>query len=231
MKSKTLVSMENVSLKYFGNRLRNKDNQVKALNDVNLTLNSGEILGVIGNNGSGKSSLLRLLSGVIVPDEGTCTLKAKNTCLLSLGLGFDPQLTGRRNAMMCGMLMGLTKREILRSIEEIKQFSELGDFFEKPIRVYSSGMHSRLSFSIAMVVETELMLVDEVLSVGDLNFSKKSFNGITEKIKSGTTTVIVSHNLDVLQEICSRIIYMKNGSLIFDGNPSTVINAYKQDIF
>lgn len=230
MKSKTIVSLKDVSLTYLGNRNRNTDDQVNALNNVNLTLNSGEILGVIGNNGSGKSTLLRLLSGVIAPDTGTCTLTARNTCLLSLGLGFDPQLTGRRNAMMCGMLMGLTKQEISSSIEKIKQFSELGDFFEKPIRAYSSGMHSRLSFSIAMVIETELMLVDEVLSVGDISFAKKSFDNISKKIKSGTTTVIVSHNLNVLQDICTRIIYIKNGSLIFDGSPSNAIAVYQKDV-
>ncbi|MFA0492260.1 ABC transporter ATP-binding protein [Vibrio sp. 10N.222.54.B11] len=181
----------------------------KALDNVSFKVRKGEVVGIVGPNGAGKSTLLKLAAGVLYPNDGHVISPDGTTkSLLSLGLGFSPELTGRDNAVISCMLNGLTKKEALSLIEEIKEFSELGKFFEQPVKTYSSGMKSRLGFSTGMMSEVDLLMIDEVLSVGDVNFRKKAERVMLDKLKGNQTVLFVSHNEKQVEKLCSRVIQL-----------------------
>lgn len=199
-----------------------------ALMDVSFTLRRGETLGIVGRNGSGKSTLLKILSGVFRPDSGTMTSFVKTVSLMTLSLGFDSLLSGRNNAIFGGMLLGFTKQEVEQRLEAIKEFSGLGDSFELPVKSYSSGMASRLKFAVAINLEPDVMLLDELLAVGDVGFRKQAAAVMQEKIVSEQTTVLVSHNAGDIRRLCDRAILLEHGEIIADGNPEVVLQEYQK---
>jgi ABC-type polysaccharide/polyol phosphate transport system ATPase subunit len=197
-----------------------------ALKNINLKVEKGECLGVIGRNGAGKSTLLSILLGVMNPTKGSISVSGKKTPLLELGAGFHPDLTGRENIIMNGVLLGFTEKEVKDRMNDIIAFSELGDFIEMPVRTYSSGMYMRLAFSIAIHTDPEILLLDEILAVGDESFQKKSGKALGSLIKSGVTTIFVSHSMVAVKNICDRIIWLEQGEIRQDGNPDIVTDSY-----
>lgn len=197
-----------------------------ALRGVNLLVNNGECLGVIGRNGAGKSTLLSLLLGVSQPTKGSIEVSGKRTPLLDLGAGFHPDLNGIENIVMNGVLLGLTEKEVLDRIDNIIAFSELSDFIKMPLRTYSSGMQMRLAFSVAIHTDPEILLIDEILAVGDESFKKKSGKALMDLIKGGVTTVYVSHSMDAIKKICDRVIWLEHGEIRAEGEPGNVIEKY-----
>lgn len=224
----TIVTLENVGVA-FNAQLRMGSPRFWALEDVSLSLARGERLGVIGRNGSGKSTLLRTLAGIITPDRGRVTRAPVSCQLLSLALGFMPHLSGRDNAILSGLMLGLRRREIVRRLPAILEFSELGDFFEQPISSYSTGMSMRLGFSVAMQVEPDVLLIDEVLAVGDAAFQEKSGAALRERIHSGTTVVFVSHGDAQIRQVCDRALWIEHGRNVMQGSVDDVLRAYHAD--
>jgi len=204
-----------------------------ALSNINLTINQGEMVGIIGRNGSGKSTLLRVFTRVIVPKQGTVVVAKEKTIapLLELGIGFQPDLSGEENCFLAGSLMGFSNHEIKSKLKGIQEFAELGDFFYEPIKHYSSGMYARLAFTLATDVDPDILLIDEVLGVGDASFAQKSLERINELIQVGTTIIIVSHNMEFLRMQCKRIIWLEQGKIAMDDEPDRVIEAYNKMIF
>lgn len=200
-----------------------------ALSKVSLSIAEGEHVGIIGRNGAGKSTILRVMTRVIMPQEGgVFTNNRKHIVpLLELGIGFQPDLSGRENCYLAGILMGYSKAEMARKMDGIIEFSELGAFFDRPVRGYSSGMYARLAFALATDVQPEVLLVDEVFGVGDEFFMRKCIDRMHQLMKAGTTTVFVSHNLDFLVTQCSRMIWLEKGRLVMDGSPQDVVRAYR----
>ena len=210
-------------------RPKKKIEMVHALRDVSFDVKKGEILGIIGKNGSGKSTMLRAIAGIFVPDSGTIDLKGNSVSLLSIGVGFVPELSGRENIILSGMLLGFTEQEIQEKAEAIVEFSELGKFIDYPVRTYSSGMHSKLAFSISAELATDILLIDEVLSVGDERFKKKSYDRMKELINDDDRTVlIVSHNMETLRSLCSRMLWINEGEFVKLGDTETVLEEYRQ---
>ena len=201
----------------------------KAVKGVSFEIPKGQILGICGKNGSGKSTLLRAISGIFSADKGSINLHKNSISLLSIGVGFQKQLTGYENIYLSGMLLGYTKEQIDSKVDEIIKFSELGDFVYRPVRSYSSGMYSKLAFSITAILETDIMLIDEVLSVGDIHFKEKSYNKMKELISdSNRTVVIVSHSSKTLIELCDRVIWLHEGLIKDDGDPEEVMTKYEE---
>ena len=201
----------------------------EALHGISFEVAQGEIVGLIGRNGSGKSTLLRVLAGIFEADRGTVDLHGKTVSLLALGVGFQKQLSGRENIYLSGLLMGFSKRRIDRQIDEIIEFSELGSFIDKPVQTYSSGMQSKLGFAITAILKTDIILVDEVLSVGDSHFKKKSFNKMKELIaERNRTVVIVSHNTSTIEEICEKVIWLHDGDIKMIGPTEEVADLYEE---
>lgn len=201
----------------------------EALKNVSFDVEKGTILGIIGKNGSGKSTLLKAIAGIFSPDEGSIDLFGSSVSLLSIGVGFSPRLTGHENIFLSGMLLGFTKEEIEELLPEIIEFSELGNFIYKPVRTYSSGMYSKLAFSITAILKTNIMLIDEVLSVGDAKFRKKSYEKMKELIEEPDRTVlIVSHNLSSLIELCDEVIWLEDGKLYKRGKAEDIIDEYQE---
>lgn len=201
----------------------------EAVKGVTFDVPKGQILGIVGKNGSGKSTLLRAIAGIFSPDEGTIDLHDHSVSLLSIGVGFQNKLSGRENIYLSGMLLGFGKDQIDEKLEEIIEFSELGDFIDRPVKTYSSGMYSKLAFSITAILETEIMLIDEVLSVGDAKFKKKSY----EKMKSlitnkDRTVVIVSHSSDTLKKLCDTILWLHDGEIKMQGSCEDVLPLYEE---
>jgi len=199
-----------------------------ALRDVSFDLYTGETLGIIGRNGVGKSTLLRVLAGILAPDIGQLHFHRKGLriSLISLGAGFAPYLSGRENAILSGMLLGATKNEMHERMEAIVAFSELDGFFEEPVNTYSTGMRARLGFSVAFHVDPDVILLDEVLGVGDEAFRKKSTAAMKERIKSDKTAVLVSHSIQLIKEVCDRIVWIEGGRVQVQGEVSIVLAAY-----
>lgn len=197
-----------------------------ALEDVNLSLPRGARLGVVGRNGAGKSTLLRTLAGILAPDRGRIRRGNVSCQLLSLALGFVPYLSGRDNAILSGLMLGLRRRQIQSRLPAILEFSELGDFFEQPVSSYSTGMFTRLGFSVAMQVEPDVLLIDEVLAVGDTEFQKKSGAALRERIQNGTTVVFVSHADAQVHAICDQALWIEHGRSVMQGPVDTVLAAY-----
>lgn len=201
----------------------------KAVKGVSFEIPKGQILGICGKNGSGKSTLLRAISGIFSADKGSINLHKNSISLLSIGVGFQKQLTGYENIYLSGMLLGYTKEQIDSKVDEIIKFSELGDFVYRPVRSYSSGMYSKLAFSITAILETDIMLIDEVLSVGDIHFKEKSYNKMKELISdSNRTVVIVSHSSKTIIELCDRVIWLHDGLIKDDGDPEEVMEKYEE---
>ena len=200
---------------------------VHAVKDVSFYIEKGEVLGIIGRNGSGKSTMLKALAGIFSPDTGTIDIHGNSISLLSLGTGFQVEATGRENIELNGLLLGFPKEYIKEKTEEIIEFSELGEAIDMPVKTYSSGMRSKLAFSIAANLETDIILVDEILSVGDFHFRKKSNQKMREIISNDSrTAVIVSHSENTLQNLCDRILWLDRGEIRMIGEPKEVIAAY-----
>lgn len=209
----------------FWNRTKNKEERT-VLNDINLDIKKGEVVGLIGTNGSGKSTLLKLMTKIIYPNEGQITTNGKLTSLLELGAGFHPDFSGRENIYFNASIFGLTKKEIDDRLEQIIEFSELKDYIDNPVRTYSSGMYMRLAFSVAINVDAQVLLVDEILSVGDQHFQEKCFKKIEELKAQGKTIVIVTHTMGAVQRFCTRAVWLYNGKIKMDGNPDEVVPEY-----
>lgn len=206
-----------------------KTEYFEAVKGVSFEIEKGQILGIVGKNGSGKSTLLRAIAGIFSPDEGTIDLHGNSVSLLSIGVGFQTALTGRENIYLSGMLLGFSREKVNEKIDEIIEFSELGDFIDRPVKTYSSGMYSKLAFSITAILETEVMLIDEVLSVGDAKFKKKSY----EKMKSliddrNRTVIIVSHSTETLKNLCDNILWIHEGKMKMMGTVDDVLPQYVQ---
>ena len=201
----------------------------EALHGVSFNVKSGEIVGIIGKNGSGKSTMLRAIGGIFSADEGSIDLHGHSISLLSIGVGFQKKLTGRENILLSGMILGFEESYIRERMDEIIEFSELGEFIDRPVKTYSSGMYSKLAFAITAILETEIMLIDEVLSVGDAKFKKKSFKKMKSLISDKNRTVlIVSHSIETLQKLCTRVLWLHDGNLKMDGDPKEVLAAYDE---
>ncbi len=203
--------------------------EFQAVKDVSFVVPKGEILGIIGKNGSGKSTMLKAMAGIFSPDSGSIDLKGHTVSLLSIGVGFQKEVTGRENILLSGMLLGFSEQEIRAKMDEIIAFAELGKFIDMPVKTYSSGMYSKLAFSITAILETEIMLIDEVLSVGDQHFKKKSYKKMKELISNrDRTVVIVSHNISTLSSLCERVMWMHDGVIKKIGDADAVLEEYQE---
>lgn len=200
-----------------------------ALKGVSFEIEEGKILGIIGKNGSGKSTMLRAIAGIFSPDEGTIDLHGRTISLLSIGVGFNKKLTGKENIYLSGMLLGFSEEQIKEKEKEIIDFADIGDFIHRPVKTYSSGMYSKLAFAITAILETDIMLIDEVLSVGDAKFKEKSYNKMKELIADETRTVIiVSHSLSTIAELCDEVLWLNDGEVMKIGPADEVIPEYKE---
>jgi len=197
-----------------------------ALREVSFELHAGEVLGLVGRNGAGKSTLLRVLSGVYAPDEGTVEIHGRVGALLSLTAGFNAQLSGRENIVLQGLLLGLTLEEIRSKEEEIIRFAEMEEFIDEPVATYSSGMRARLGFAVASVLDSDILLIDEILGVGDHAFREKSQAAILQMIRSGRTVVLASHSMSTIKELASRVLWLDRGRVVGLGSPDEIIPAY-----
>lgn len=199
-----------------------------ALRNVSFNVSKGEVVGIIGKNGAGKSTLLKIISGILKPTEGSVKCYGNIVPMLELGSGFDPDLTGRENIYLNGAILGYSKEFLESKYGEILDFSELGKFIDVPLRNYSSGMLMRLAFSIATVVNPEILIVDEILAVGDAAFQEKSKARMMELMSGGTTVLFVSHSLDQIRELCNRVIWLENGTIKLIGNTEEVCSEYSK---
>jgi ABC-type polysaccharide/polyol phosphate transport system ATPase subunit len=200
-----------------------------ALREVSLEVRPGEVLGIVGSNGSGKSTLMRVMAGILSPAEGSLALKGRVHPLLDLLGGFNAELTGRQNAALYGALYRVPREEMREMIPKVVEFSELGTFFDVPIKTYSSGMLARLGFSLATQMKPDLLLIDEILAVGDEHFQKKSYFRMMKLIEKGSAVVLVSHNLPSIEQICNRAVFLSGGRLVEEGMPAKIISRYRKD--
>lgn len=203
-----------------------KNSKYTALTDISFEVKKGEALGIIGRNGAGKSTILGLIAGVLKASEGKVVVKGRISPLLELGAGFHHELTGRENIMLNGVLLGLTRRDVFRRMDEIIEFSELGEFVDQPIRTYSSGMLARLGFSVVSSLDPEILLIDEILSVGDLNFQKKCIDRMMGFKRDGVTIVFVSHSMEDVERICDRVIWIDDHRIKAADNTQSVVSQY-----
>ncbi len=238
-----MIEIENVSMKFdlgieknfsikeafisvFDKKRRRKKSYFYALNGVSFHVNKGEVVGLIGSNGAGKSTLLKLVSGVMKPTKGKVTVNGAISPMIELGAGFDAELTARENIFLNGAILGYSKEFIESKFDEIVEFSELIDFLDVPIKNFSSGMVAKLAFSIATIVDPEILIVDEILSVGDIKFQEKSKNKMMEMIKGGTTVLYVSHSLESIKELCDRVVWLEKGEIIKVGQTNKICDEY-----
>jgi len=196
------------------------------LRHINFEIHAGEAIGIIGQNGAGKSTLLKMITGTLQPTEGSILINGRIAAILELGMGFNPELTGRQNVFHAAGLMGFAAEEIQQAMPDIEAFAEIGDYFDEPVRIYSSGMQMRVAFAVATAYRPEILIVDEALSVGDTYFQHKSFSRIREFQEQGTTLLIVSHDRSAIQSLCDRAIMLENGLVVKDGNPEEVFDFY-----
>lgn len=213
-------------LLFFSKKNKDKNHILEVLKDINLEIKKGESVALIGTNGSGKSTLLKLMTKIIYPNKGKITTNGKLTSLLELGAGFHDDFTGRENIYFNASIFGLTRQEINAKLEEIIEFSELRDFIDNPVRTYSSGMYMRLAFSVAINVQAEILLIDEILAVGDKHFQDKCFAKLRELKDSGKTIVIVTHNMDQVKQFCDRAVWLYKGEIRQDGKVDDVLKEY-----
>lgn len=241
MSGELVLSLENVKLSYkvlntvsIKNIVGKKhltSGKYFALNNISFDMKKGEVIGIVGGNGAGKSTLLKLLAGIYEQDSGNVNINAKSVSLLALGTGFQRELSGYSNIYLNGLLLGFTRKEIDEKIDKIIDFSGIRDFIYNPVRTYSSGMKSRLAFSIACHIEPELLLIDEVLGVGDIEFREKSSRKIRELVAADRSVMIVSHNLPALRDLCPRCIWMEKGEIIMYDESVEVHKAYNKSKF
>lgn len=241
--SKPIIVLENVSVRYrlpserigtlkeyairiLQRRIKHRD--FWAVKDLDLSINQGEVFGIIGDNGAGKSTLLKVISKVLRPTTGRVRIYGKIAPLLELGAGFHPELSGRENVFLNGALLGYSHEEMSRVFDEIVDFSELAEFIDAPIRTYSSGMYARLGFAVATAHQPEILIVDEILSVGDEAFQRKCTDRITGFRENGATVLMVSHNLDLIGEMCNRVAWLDHGKLMATGTAQQVISQYRE---
>ena len=208
---------------------RNRKEKRQVLKGIDLKIKKGECVALIGTNGSGKSTLLKLMTKIIYPNKGKIITKGKLTSLLELGAGFHPDFSGRENIYFNASIFGLTKEQIDARIDDIIEFSELSDFIDNPVRTYSSGMYMRLAFSVAINVDAEILLVDEILSVGDQHFQEKCLNKMKELRNSGKTMVFVTHSMYQVENLCNRAIWLCDGKIKMDGKPADVVKEYLKE--
>ncbi len=208
---------------------RNKKEKREVLKNINLTIKNGEAVALIGVNGSGKSTLLKLMTKIIYPDSGKIITNGKLTSLLELGAGFHPDFSGRENIFFNASIFGLTKKQINERLDQIIEFSELGSYIDNPVRTYSSGMYMRLAFAIAINVDADILLVDEILAVGDQHFQEKCIKKMKELKEEGKTMVFVTHSMATVKEFCSRAVWLYNGEIKMDGEPDKVIEEYLKE--
>ncbi|MCB1855049.1 MAG: ABC transporter ATP-binding protein [Halieaceae bacterium] len=224
-----MLSLEEVSLSYQSRRQSFDHGSHHVLERVSLEIHEGETLGIIGRNGVGKTTMLRLMAGILAPTSGRVRQHpGKTSALLTIGLGFRPDLSGRDNAMLAAMLQGATARQARGYLEEIKAFSELGDSFEERVKTYSAGMLARLGFTTALMTHVDILLVDEVLSVGDAQFREKAQKAMIERITGDQTVVFVSHMEGQVRDICNRAICIEAGRIVADGAPQAVLKTYRE---
>lgn len=239
-----MITLEHISMKFnlgieatsfketfislFSKKKKKKkaNNEFWALNDVSFSVKKGEVIGLIGSNGAGKSTLLKVVSGVMKPTKGKITVNGVISPMIELGAGFDAELTARENIYLNGAILGYSKKFIDDKFDEIVEFSELKDFLEVPVKNFSSGMTAKLAFSIATVVNPEILIVDEILSVGDIKFQEKSKNKMLEMIHGGTTVLYVSHTLTAIKELCTKVIWLEHGTIQMIGDTDKVCDAY-----
>lgn len=217
-------SVRELFAKFFRKKVKYHD--FEAVKNASLSVRRGEIVGIIGLNGSGKSTLLKVIAGVYRPSEGRVTITGSIAPLIELGAGMHPELTGRENIMLNGLLMGFSKQEMKEREQSIVKFADLGDFIEAPIRQYSSGMYMRLAFAVATEVDPDILVMDEVLAVGDIEFQAKCFDRLRSFRESGKTILIVTHSMTQVAEICSRAVFMQRGRILADGMPDEVVDTY-----
>ncbi|MCH5203857.1 MAG: ABC transporter ATP-binding protein [Oscillospiraceae bacterium] len=207
-------------------RNRNRYSERNVLNGISFDVKKGEAIGLIGQNGCGKSTMLKMLTRIMYPNSGTISVKGRISSIIELGAGFHPDMSGRENIYINASILGLSKKEIDGRIQEIIDFSELHEFIDNPVRTYSSGMYTRLAFSIAVNVDADILLIDEILAVGDASFQSKCFNKMMEIKAAGTTIVLVSHSLGDIEKVCNKAIWIKNGLIAMSGTPREVIPHY-----
>ena len=242
--SDIVIDVKNVTMKFrmsdeplnslkevFTNAVKGKlkFNEFLALDDVSFELEKGKTLGLIGKNGAGKSTTLKLISGILKPTSGTIRTQGNIVPMLELGAGFDLELTGKENIYLNGAILGYSKQYLEEKYDEIVDFAEIRDFIDMPIRNYSSGMMARLAFSIASVVQPEILIVDEILAVGDVAFQEKSFNRMKELMSGGATVLFVSHDLEKIEEMCDKVIWLQKGKVVMFGDTEEVCEAYKKE--
>lgn len=228
-KDEILLGLQKVGVSYPSNKRFSRE-KYWALKSISLELRKGETLGVLGRNGAGKSTLLKLLAGILTPDSGSLYRRAgTQASLLALQLGFIPDLPGRENAIMSCILLGMSRKQAQERLENIFRFAEIEEAIDKPVATYSAGMRARLGFGVAMEANPDILLVDEVLGVGDKDFRIKSKNVILERIHSDKSVVIVSHDMATISELCDRAVYIKDGSTVMHGDVQSVVDAYSSD--
>lgn len=233
--TKTAIQLNDISLHFPKQRnplaivldfIKKNDRKFTALKNVNIEINQGEVVGIIGRNGSGKSTLLRVISGIYPPDTGEVHAAGDISLLAGLGTGFSGHQTGRENALLYGSILGHDEDEMREKLDEIIEFSELGDFIDEPLRTYSAGMKARLGLAVASAIHPHILLIDEVLGVGDPNFKEKSKEKILSMVKGASTVVIVSHSFGLMTDICDRVILLHHGEVMHDGPPQESIKKY-----
>lgn len=233
--TKTAIQLNDINLHFPKQRnplaivldfIKKNDRKFTALKNVNIKINQGEVVGIIGRNGSGKSTLLRVISGIYPPDTGEVHAAGDISLLAGLGTGFSGHQTGRENALLYGSILGHNEDEMREKLDEIIEFSELGDFIDEPLRTYSAGMKARLGLAVASAIHPHILLIDEVLGVGDPNFKEKSKEKILSMVKGASTVVIVSHSFGLMTDICDRVILLHHGEVVHDGPPQESIKKY-----
>ena len=230
MSGNTIIELKNVGVCYTRKAGYMRHAKFWALHDVSFDLRHGETLGVIGRNGAGKSTLLRLLAGILAPDTGEVVRRTDRISLLALQAGFIPYLSGRENAILSGIMLGLSRQEVEARMDDIVKFAELGDFIDEPLRTYSSGMRVRLGFTVAFQADPDVLLIDEVLGVGDASFKEKSSAAMREKISSDKTVVIVTHQAETVLELCDRVVWVEKGVTVEMGEPAAVVQRYQESL-
>ncbi len=238
--SEYAIEVNNLSIQYKGLKsfsikqnllkgTRSRAEVIEAVKNISFKVEKGEILGIVGKNGSGKSTMLRAIAGIFSPNSGTIDLHGHSVALLSIGVGFQKELSGRENILLSGLLLGFTEQQIRQQMDAIIEFSELGKFIDSPVRTYSSGMYSKLAFSITAILETDIILIDEVLSVGDSRFKKKSYQKMKELIShKDRTVVIVSHDMKTIADLCSKVLWINDGEFVKCGETKEVLAEYER---
>lgn len=236
----TAIKLEDVSVQFrplmdrnptlrrsLGRMQHREKKEIVALDDVSLTISKGEAFGIVGDNGAGKSTLLKVIAKTLKPNSGTVNVFGKTSTLLSLGLGMKPELSGRRNVYLGGLAAGLRKAQIDEKFDSIVDYADIGEAIDRPVKTYSSGMFARLAFSVAMAIEPNILLLDEVLAVGDHSFKQKSMDTMRDLLENAGTIVFVSHSLGSVEEFCDRVAHLDHGRIVDVGDPEAVVSAYR----